>query len=75
MCLLTGCAWSWPERKRNGGGIDPQTLGALRVVIPVHVFYLECFEHHELGLELRQTYMEYKQKVLFLVPMWFSRRS
>jgi hypothetical protein len=32
------------------------TLGALLVVIPVHIFYLKYFEEYELGLGLGPSY-------------------
>lgn len=51
------------------------TVGALLVVIPVHVFYLKYFEEYELELRLGQSYAEYKQRVPFLLPRWFSRQS
>jgi protein-S-isoprenylcysteine O-methyltransferase Ste14 len=50
------------------------TLGALLVVIPVHVFYLKYFEEYELELRLGQTYLAYKQQVPFLLPEGFSRK-
>jgi protein-S-isoprenylcysteine O-methyltransferase Ste14 len=46
-------------------------LGALLVVIPVHVFYLKYFEEYELELRLGQPYVEYKRSVPFLLPRWF----
>ena len=51
------------------------TWGALLVVMPVHVLYLKYFEEYELELRLGQAYMEYKQRVPFLLPRWFSRQS
>ena len=51
------------------------TLGALLVVIPVHVFYLKYFEEYELELRLGHSYAEYKQRVPFLLPRLFSRQS
>jgi protein-S-isoprenylcysteine O-methyltransferase Ste14 len=53
-------------------GSTYMTLGALLVVIPIHVFYLKYFEEYELGLRLGPSYMEYKQRVPFLIPRWFS---
>jgi len=50
------------------------TLGALLVVIPVHVFYLKYFEECELALRMGPSYLEYKQRVPFLLPRWFSRQ-
>lgn len=51
------------------------TLGALLGVIPVHLFYLKYFEEYELELRLGQSYIEYKQRVPFLLPRWGSRKS
>ena len=56
-------------------GSTYMTLGALLVVIPVHVFYLQYFEEYELELRLGQSYVEYKRSVPFLVPRWFSGKS
>jgi protein-S-isoprenylcysteine O-methyltransferase Ste14 len=53
-------------------GSTYMTLGALLVVIPVHVFYLKYFEEYELELRLGQTYVKYKRSVPFLLPEWFS---
>jgi protein-S-isoprenylcysteine O-methyltransferase Ste14 len=52
-------------------GSTYMTLGALLVVIPVHIIYLKCFEEYELELRLGQPYVEYKQRVPFLLPRWF----
>jgi protein-S-isoprenylcysteine O-methyltransferase Ste14 len=49
-------------------GSTYMTLGALLVVIPVHVFYLLYFEEYELELRLGQSYVEYKKRVPFLLP-------
>jgi protein-S-isoprenylcysteine O-methyltransferase Ste14 len=51
------------------------TMGALLGVIPVHVFYLKYFEEYELELRLGQSYLEYKQRVPFLLPGWGGRSS
>jgi protein-S-isoprenylcysteine O-methyltransferase Ste14 len=56
-------------------GSTYMTLSALLVVIPVHVFYLKYFEEYELELRLGQPYVEYKRRVPFLLPRWFSRKS
>ena len=47
------------------------TLGTLFGAIPVHILYLKFFEEYELELRLGQTYLEYKQRVPFLLPRWF----
>ena len=49
-------------------GSTALTLGALLVVIPVHVFNLKFFEEVELDHRYGQTYREYKQRVPFLIP-------
>jgi protein-S-isoprenylcysteine O-methyltransferase Ste14 len=54
-------------------GSTYMTLGALFVVIPVHVFYLKYFEEYELELRLGESYVEYKQRVPFLLPRLFLR--
>lgn len=56
-------------------GSTYMTLGALLVVIPVHVFYLKYFEEYELELRLGTSYAEYRRRVPFLLPMWFSGYS
>jgi protein-S-isoprenylcysteine O-methyltransferase Ste14 len=50
------------------------TLGTLFGVIPVHVFYLKCFEEYELELRLAQSCVEYKQRVPFLLPKLMLRK-
>jgi protein-S-isoprenylcysteine O-methyltransferase Ste14 len=52
-------------------GSTYMTLGALLVVIPVHVFFLKYFEEYELELRLGRSYVEYKQQVPVLLPRWF----
>ena len=44
------------------------TAGALLLFIPAHIFYLKYFEEYELELRLGEVYLEYKQKVPFLIP-------
>jgi len=44
------------------------TAGALLLFIPAHVFYLKYFEEYELELRVGEAYLEYKQKVPFLIP-------
>ena len=56
-------------------GSTYMTLGALLVAIPVHVFYLKYFEEYELELRMGPSYVEYKQRVPFLLPRWVSRKS
>jgi len=56
-------------------GSTYMTLGALLGVIPAHIFYLKYFEEYELELRMGQSYVEYKQRIPFLLPRWFSRKS
>ena len=56
-------------------GSTYMTLGALLGVIPAHIFYLKYFEEYELELRMGQSYVEYKQRVPFLLPRWVSRKS
>jgi protein-S-isoprenylcysteine O-methyltransferase Ste14 len=56
-------------------GSTYMTLGALLVVIPVHLFYLKYFEEHELELRLGQPYVEYKKRVPFFCPGGFRAKA
>ena len=40
--------------------------------IPAHIFYLKFFEERELELRFGESYMDYKQRVPFLIPRWRS---
>jgi len=51
------------------------TLGSLLGVIPTHVFYLKTFEELELALRLGQPYVQYKQRVPFLIPRLTARKT
>ncbi len=44
------------------------TMGALVAIIPAHLLFLLYFEELELALRLGQAYLNYKQRVSFLVP-------
>lgn len=44
------------------------TFVSLLVVIPAHIFNLKYIEEFELELRLGQPYIQYKQKVPFLIP-------
>jgi protein-S-isoprenylcysteine O-methyltransferase Ste14 len=44
------------------------TLAILFGYIPVHLFFLKYFEELELELRFGETYMQYKQRVPFLIP-------
>lgn len=44
------------------------TLGFLLGLIPSHIFFLKYFEELELELRFGDSYIEYKQKVPFLIP-------
>jgi len=48
------------------------TLGVLLIIVPVHVFNLRYFEERELELRLGPSYVQYKQRVPFLMP-WIRR--
>ncbi|AFM25858.1 methyltransferase family protein [Desulfomonile tiedjei] len=49
-------------------GSTTVTLGALFLIIPVHMFNLRYFEERELELRYGQPYLEYKRRVPFLLP-------
>jgi protein-S-isoprenylcysteine O-methyltransferase Ste14 len=44
------------------------TFGTLLVLIPMHILYLKYFEEYELELRMGQLFIEYKQRVPFLLP-------
>jgi protein-S-isoprenylcysteine O-methyltransferase Ste14 len=44
------------------------TLWILIEVIPAHIFYLKFFEERELELRFGKFYVEYKERVPFLIP-------
>ena len=44
------------------------TLWLLIEVIPAHIFYLKFFEERELELRFGKSYVEYKERVPFLIP-------
>lgn len=44
------------------------TLWLLIEVIPAHIFYLKFFEELELRLRFGKSYIEYKERVPFLIP-------
>jgi len=48
------------------------TFGTLLVLIPIHIFYLKYFEEKELELRIGPSYLEYKQRVPFLLPGLFA---
>ena len=49
------------------------TLWLLIEVIPTHIFFLKFFEELELKLRFGKSYIEYKERVPFLIPQ--IRRS
>lgn len=49
-------------------GSTTVTLGALLVIIPIHMLNLRYFEERELELRYGKPYIEYKQRVPFLFP-------
>jgi protein-S-isoprenylcysteine O-methyltransferase Ste14 len=44
------------------------TLGVLLVIVPIHIINLKYFEERELELRYGQSYIDYKQRVPFLIP-------
>jgi protein-S-isoprenylcysteine O-methyltransferase Ste14 len=44
------------------------SLGVLLVVVPVHAINLKYFEERELELRYGHSYVDYKQRVPFLIP-------
>ena len=58
MCVGVGLA----------AGSTVVTLGALLIVIPVHVVNLRCFEERELEIRHGTAYLEYKKHTPFLFP-------
>lgn len=44
------------------------TLGALLVIVPVHLFNLKYFEERELELRYGDAYADYRRRVPFLIP-------
>ncbi len=49
-------------------GSSTATLGFLLAVLPAHVVNLKYFEEYELGLRYGDSYVEYRQRVPFLIP-------
>ena len=48
---------------------------SLVVLIPVHIFFLKFFEELELEVRFGQPYLEYKQKVPFMIPSYRSTNN
>lgn len=44
------------------------TLGVLLIVVPIHIINLKHFEERELELRYGQAYVDYRQRVPFLIP-------
>lgn len=44
------------------------TVWSLLVIIPTHVCFLKFFEERELTLRFGQPYLEYREKVPFIIP-------
>ncbi len=44
------------------------TLASLLAVMPAHIFYLKHFEELELELRFGQPYVQYRERVPFLIP-------
>ena len=51
------------------------TAAALLMAIPMHIFYLKFFEEYELELRMGEPYIEYRQKVPFLLPRFARHNS
>jgi protein-S-isoprenylcysteine O-methyltransferase Ste14 len=51
------------------------TLGALLIILPLHVFNLKYFEERELALRYGQPYVDYKRGVPFLLPRFQHGRK
>jgi protein-S-isoprenylcysteine O-methyltransferase Ste14 len=49
-------------------GSTTVTIGALVAIIPAHLLFLVYFEELELELRLGPAYLDYKQRVPFLIP-------
>lgn len=50
------------------GGSSAVTVGALAVIVPVHVFNLRYFEERELARRFGQSYLDYRTRTPFLLP-------
>lgn len=50
------------------GGSLTVTLAVLLLVIPAHAVNLKLFEERELGLRYGHAYLDYRQRVPFLIP-------
>ena len=48
------------------------TLGVLLIVVPAHVINLKHFEERELELRYGHSYVDYRQRVPFLIPRFRS---
>lgn len=44
------------------------TLGVLLIIVPVHAINLKYFEERELELRYGPPYVDYRQRVPFLIP-------
>jgi protein-S-isoprenylcysteine O-methyltransferase Ste14 len=49
-------------------GSTTVTIGALVAIVPAHLLFLIYFEELELELRLGPAYLEYKERVPFLIP-------
>lgn len=50
------------------GGSTAATVGALAIIVPVHMFNLRYFEERELARRFGQPYMDYKTRTSFVLP-------
>ena len=49
-------------------GSTSVTVGALTIIVPVHLFNLRYFEERELVLRFGQPYLAYRMRTPFLIP-------
>lgn len=49
-------------------GSTSVTVGALAIIVPVHLFNLRYFEERELALRFGQPYLAYRMRTPFLIP-------
>lgn len=49
------------------------TLGLILVIIPIHVINLKHFEERELEMRYGQNYVDYSQRVPFLIPRFRAK--
>jgi protein-S-isoprenylcysteine O-methyltransferase Ste14 len=55
-------------------GSTAVTVGALLIIVPVHMLNLHYFEERELALRFGQPYLAYRTRTPFLIPRLGRRR-